>query len=118
MIEVQLYTSPLGELIIGSFEGALVMCDWKHRKMRTAINKRIQTALQADFKEGDSTIIQQTIIQLEEYFAENRKEFNLPIRLVGTDFQRSVWKALQEIPFGKTDTYLGLSKKLKRVVSF
>ena len=43
--------------------------------------------------------------QLKEYFAKERKEFTLPITLVGTPFQEEVWKVLQTIPYGETRTY-------------
>lgn len=43
--------------------------------------------------------------QLSEYFAGERTQFDLPIRLGGTEFQTVVWKALLDIPFGKTSTY-------------
>lgn len=112
MIEIQHYKSPIGELTIGSFKGCVVLCDWRHRKMRAAIDKRISTALKTGFKTSDSELVRQTVFQLEEYFSEERKVFELPLHLVGTKFQQSVWRALQEIPFGKTDTYLGLSKGL------
>lgn len=112
MIEIQHYSSPFGELIIGSFEDALVLCDWKYRKMRETVDKRIQHQLDSGYHFTSSTIIEKTIQQLEEYFEEKREEFDLPIRLIGTEFQHSVWKNLQNIPFGTTETYLGLSKKM------
>jgi methylated-DNA--[protein]-cysteine S-methyltransferase len=43
--------------------------------------------------------------QLKEYFTKERKEFTLPITLVGTPFQEEVWKVLQTIPYGETRTY-------------
>ena len=43
--------------------------------------------------------------QLAEYFAGTRKTFDLPIRMVGTEFQRKVWQALLDIPYGETRTY-------------
>jgi methylated-DNA-[protein]-cysteine S-methyltransferase len=43
--------------------------------------------------------------QLREYFAGNRREFDLPLRLEGTDFQKQVWTALGTIPFGATVSY-------------
>ncbi len=43
--------------------------------------------------------------QLTEYFAGNRKKFNLPLVITGTKFQLSAWQALQEIPFGETCCY-------------
>ena len=50
--------------------------------------------------------------QLEEYFLGQRKFFNLPIGLGGTDFQRKVWLAVGKIPFGKTTTYAKLAEQL------
>ena len=52
------------------------------------------------------------IKQLEEYFEGKRHQFSLKLNPIGTDFQRKVWQELQQIPFGKTCTYLELSKKL------
>ncbi|MBN7815575.1 methylated-DNA--[protein]-cysteine S-methyltransferase [Algoriphagus pacificus] len=50
--------------------------------------------------------------QLEEYFSGKRKVFDLPLQLKGTDFQKSVWEAVNEIPYGQTTTYMKLSQKL------
>ncbi|MBM3167661.1 MAG: methylated-DNA--[protein]-cysteine S-methyltransferase [Bacteroidetes bacterium] len=50
--------------------------------------------------------------QLEEYFLGQRKVFNLPIGLWGTDFQRKVWLAVGKIPFGQTITYAKLAEQL------
>ncbi len=48
--------------------------------------------------------------QLQAYFKGTRTHFNLPMIPVGTDFQKQVWKALLNIPYGKTISYLELSK--------
>ncbi len=50
--------------------------------------------------------------QLREYFAGERRQFDLPLRLHGTDFQKRVWRALTEIPFGETWSYGQLAKQL------
>ncbi|MBK7885622.1 MAG: methylated-DNA--[protein]-cysteine S-methyltransferase [Chitinophagaceae bacterium] len=55
------------------------------------------------------------IHQLDEYFKGNLRTFDLPIQLEGTAFRQSVWNALQTIPFGKTTSYLQLSKQLRNV---
>ncbi len=109
---VKTYTSPVGEILLGSYEGKLCLADWKYRKMRQQIDKRIQTGLSAEYLEGDHETIQMTIDQLEEYFVGNRKQFDISMYWVGTEFQKKVWNALTQIPYGKTETYLGLSKIL------
>jgi methylated-DNA-[protein]-cysteine S-methyltransferase len=49
---------------------------------------------------------------MDEYFNGNRKTFDLPLDLQGTDFQKKVWLELQKIPFGKTISYKELSLRL------
>jgi methylated-DNA-[protein]-cysteine S-methyltransferase len=52
--------------------------------------------------------------QLNEYFAGSRKEFDLPLRFNGTEFQVSVLKALREIPYGETTSYGEIAKRIGR----
>ena len=56
--------------------------------------------------------LKDAVKQLQEYFEGKRTTFNFPINPKGTDFQQKVWKALLEIPYGKTTSYMDLSKKL------
>lgn len=56
--------------------------------------------------------LKDAVKQLQEYFDGKRTSFNFPINPKGTDFQQKVWKALLEIPYGKTTSYMDLSKKL------
>lgn len=58
-----------------------------------------------DFVEKETDLIKETKKQLDEYFKGNRENFNIPMYLEGTDFQKSVWKALQDIPYGETKSY-------------
>jgi methylated-DNA-[protein]-cysteine S-methyltransferase len=51
-------------------------------------------------------------IQLKEYFQGSRTHFNLKLNPQGTNFQKQVWKLLEQIPYGKTISYLELSKQL------
>lgn len=57
-------------------------------------------------------VLEDAVYQLNQYFEGSRKEFQLAINPEGTDFQKRVWNALQEIPYGKTCSYLELSKTL------
>jgi methylated-DNA-[protein]-cysteine S-methyltransferase len=50
--------------------------------------------------------------QLKEYFAGTRREFDLPLRMQGTDFQQRVWRELTKIPFGETWSYGQLAKRI------
>jgi methylated-DNA-[protein]-cysteine S-methyltransferase len=62
--------------------------------------------------ENTNAVIEICKLQLAEYFAEKRKEFDLPLRFSGTEFQNKVWRQLQTISFGKTISYLQMAKNL------
>ena len=107
------YLSPYGELIIGVYDGRLCLCDWLHRQKREAIDHRIKEGLKAEYKTGTSPLIELVVTQLNEYFQKKRESFDLPLLMVGTDFQKNVWNALMEIPYGKSETYQQLSLRMK-----
>lgn len=111
-IIIEYFKTPMGELIIGDYQNKICICDWRYRKMRQQIDKRIQGFLKADYLEGKSDLLEETKKQFSQYFEGNRQAFELPLWMLGTDFQKSVWQALIEIPYGETVTYLNLSKKL------
>ena len=56
--------------------------------------------------------LQETVIQLQDYFAGKRNDFDFKMNPQGTEFQQKVWQELLNIPFGKTLSYMDLSKKL------
>ena len=111
-IHIYYYQSPVGELVLGDFNGQLCLCDWRYRKMRSEVDNRILKGLQAEFVEGLTPLLTETKNQLQAYFDKKRTTFDLPLLFVGTDFQQSVWKALEQIEYGKIQTYLSLSKQL------
>ncbi len=100
VIHTAYFKSDYGELIIGSYEQQLCLCDWRYRKMRSSIDKRIQTGLQAEYVEEESAIIDETRKQLSAYFAGELSHFDLPLLMIGSDFQKQVWELLLNIPFG------------------
>ncbi len=109
---IQYHKTKIGELILGSFKEKLCLLDFNFRRMRNAVDDRIKKGLNAEFKEEDSDIIEKTRTELEEYFQGERKEFDVPIQRVGTDFQKSVWNALLKVPYGTTSSYLQLAKEI------
>ncbi len=58
-------------------------------------------------------LLEKTIKQLEEYFQGKRVDFDIPLKVEGTEFQKTVWKTLEKIPFGKTLTYGEQAVKMK-----
>ena len=63
----------------------------------------------SDWEKNDEPF-KAVIKQLDEYFDGSRQDFDLPLRPQGTEFQRRVWQALQQIPYGETRSYGELAK--------
>ncbi len=112
-ISIQSYKTLYGELLLGAFNEQLCLCDWQYRRMRTTIDKRIQTSLGATYIEQTSDVIDNTVAQLDEYFQQKRTQFDIPLLMAGTDFQQSVWNELINIPYGSTTSYLELAESIK-----
>lgn len=104
-IITKIYDSPCGSLQLGSYCETLCLCIWTDANHRDAVERRVTNGLHSDLKEGTSSVIETTVCQLDEYFAQQRTQFTVPLLFIGTDFQQSVWNALLQIPYGKTITY-------------
>ncbi len=66
----------------------------------------------ADEWERDDTFFMDTIVQINEYIAGERKQFTVTVNPQGTDFQKKVWHALRQIPFGEVRTYREIAESL------
>jgi len=111
-IHIGYYKTKIGELLLGSFDDKLCLLDFRYRRMRKTVDARIQKGVNAEYLECDDHILKKTREQLDEYLNGERKEFDIPLLMVGTDFQKSVWNALLKIPYGTTSTYLQQAKSI------
>lgn len=112
IIKIKNYKSTCGILILGSFKERLCLCDWQVEKHRDHVNRRLQRMLNAEFEEGTSEVIEKAAGQLDEFFAGQRREFDIPLMFVGTDFQKTVWNELLKIPFGQTVSYGEMARRI------
>ncbi|MDA9261796.1 T9SS type A sorting domain-containing protein [Flavobacteriales bacterium] len=74
VIKTTYFKTPLGELVLGSYEEKLCLCDWRYRKKRDSIDTRIKMGLKSDFKIDISDVIEETIKQLSQYFKKERTD--------------------------------------------
>lgn len=101
--------SPLGRLCVegtGALLTGLYLPEHKHRSGPSPTAARDDEAFAAVRE------------QLAEYFAGSRREFDLPLKLQGTPFQRRVWQELTRIPFGTTITYAELARRVGKPDAF
>lgn len=106
------YSSPCGELLLGSFADKLCLCNWTTEKHPDRIDKRLKTTLHAEYEEAQTDITIEATRQLDEYFHGGRKTFDIPLLTVGTDFQKEIWNELLVIPYGETVSYGDLSVRI------
>ncbi|MBL9038948.1 MAG: methylated-DNA--[protein]-cysteine S-methyltransferase [Archangium sp.] len=93
--------SPIGTLSLVENEGALV-------------GLYMESGTPPPAERRGSALLERVQEQLREYFAGKRTGFDLPLRLEGTDFQRSVWGQLAKIPFGETCSYADIARRIRR----
>lgn len=104
MLFTTLYHSPLGEILLAADDTGLT-------GLWFAGQKYFAAGL-ADAAEGETEAIRAARRWLDEYFSGREPGFTPPLSLAGTPFQRRVWAALLEIPYGGTVTYGELAAKL------
>ena len=99
------FDTPIGELLLAGDADALSMIGFPKGSMRRDP--------ESDWIYNEEPF-KNARVQLSEYFAGERKEFNLPLLLSGTEFQVSVLQALQGIPYGETISYGAIAKQIGR----
>ena len=111
-VYIQYYDSPCGEIVLASIDGKLCLCDWNEKPCAERNKRRLLRMLNAEFKEEATDVLRRTKAELDEYFAGGRTVFDIPLLMVGTDFQKRVWRALLEIPYGKVRTYKAIAQEV------
>lgn len=87
--------SPIGPLFLTASQKGLTGVHWESQGLSSAAGPLTP----------QKTFLHQAQRQLEEYFSGARTEFDIPLDMQGTDFQKRVWQQLREIPYGRTVTY-------------
>lgn len=123
------YQPPLGlpTMTLVADEGRLVLADWFFDKTTVLCNKlgkplhiiSADELLKHEFgHEQNICILVQTVKELDEYFGGTRHHFDVSMTPCGTEFQRQVWQALSQIPYGQTISYKELAQRVGRANAF
>ena len=97
--------TPIGELLLAGEDDALCLVSFPEGSMRRDP--------EPDWIYNEKPFVAARR-QLTEYFAGERREFDLPLKLSGTEFQMSVLEALQQIPYGETTSYAEIAERVGR----
>lgn len=103
------FETPLGAMrLVVDPQGAVLRLDFEHDSVHGLAQAQVDGLVQ------DDSIAAPVQAQLQDYFEGRRQDFDLPVSLHGTEFQRQVWQALQTIPYGQTWTYGQMAEHLGR----
>ena len=98
-MEFWMFETPLGTMAVGEEDGHITRVYLPNSPMPRLMPHK-------------TPLLERAEGQIREYFDGRRQEFDLPLTFVGTDFQKKVWQALTEIPYGKTVTYGALAERI------
>lgn len=104
-----------GETVfLAEYDGCLCICDWISSPRHDEIVRRTVRLLDTEMTQGTSPVLMTAAEMIGEYLAGTRREFDLPLLTVGTDFQKAVWQALTTIPYGETCSYASVARATGR----
>ena len=106
--------TPLGTMVAGATDNGICLlgyADGRHLELEI---KQLTAALEAPLSEEANPHFEALRLQLNEYFRGERREFDLPLVMVGTPFQKQAWEELRRIPYGRTITYAEQAASLGR----
>ncbi|GAA0470816.1 methylated-DNA--[protein]-cysteine S-methyltransferase [Alkalibacillus silvisoli] len=113
-MKVSSFNSPIGSLVVGSHQEQLHFIEHVRDERSHDWLRRRKIAPDRYELVKDCTFNNQVINQLTEYFKGVQVNFNLPLNLVGTPFQKEVWNALYQIPYGQLVTYKDIAYAINR----
>ncbi len=118
IINITRLETPLGTMFACAAEQGICLLEFTNRKMLETELKSLAKQLNANIIQGANKHFDLLRRQLDEYFEGKRKEFTIQLFTPGTEFQQSVWKVLQTIPYGSTYSYKQQAIALKKPDAF
>ena len=111
-ILIHRFTTPLGPMFVCATERGVCLLEFVDRRMLETEFSDLQRLLRARIIAGTNSHIRQAEREIGEYFAGQRHVFTLALDTPGSDFQRRVWQALEQLPCGNTTHYQALAESI------
>lgn len=105
IINIVRFTTPVGPMFACATEHGICLLEFTDKKLLEAEFKELCKKLKAVILPGKNPHLDHLQVELKEYFSGTRRSFSVPLDSSGTEFQLSVWQALNDISFGETRTY-------------
>ncbi len=106
--------TPLGPVVGGAREEGVCLLEFADRRMLEANLARLRRRFGSPLVPGEHPVLDRLRAELAEYFAGQRRRFEVPVSPCGTAFQREVWEQLLRIPYGGTWSYEELARRVGR----
>jgi len=110
--------TPLGPMIIIADDTHLYLAEFTVRKNLPGQLEKLSKVYDRPILPGSNSVLKETAKQLGRYFNGKLTDFDLPLMPTGTEFQRKVWQALIDIPYGETRSYGALAKSIGNAKAF
>ena len=114
VILIHRFTTPLGPMFVCATERGICLLEFVDRRMLETEFSDLQRLLKARIMAGENRHTRQMEAEMGEYFAGTRQQFEVTLDMPGSEFQRTVWEALQAVPFGETSHYQALAKQIDK----
>ena len=104
----------LGPMVVGANHESIVLLEFADRRMLETQLERVQKRFESVLTPGKNDLIEQCASEIHAYLDGRLREFSVPTASPGTDFQRSVWNRLLDIPYGQTTSYERIARDIGR----
>jgi AraC family transcriptional regulator, regulatory protein of adaptative response / methylated-DNA-[protein]-cysteine methyltransferase len=113
IINMTEFSTPLGPMLAGATSEGVCLLEFTNRIRLEKEFRELQRLLNATMQPGRNQHLDQLENELSEYFEGKRKSFSVSLHTPGNEFAQTVWKTLQEIPYGKTCSYKEQAEMMK-----
>jgi len=104
--------TPLGDMLAGATRDAICLLEFNDRGRLERQLKTMRELFHMPLLRGENALFDPLRQQLSQYFEGKRTAFDIPLAYPGTDFQRRVWHALRDIPYGRTRSYSEVARTI------
>ena len=104
----------LGPMVVAA-DNRLQLLEFADRRMLETQFRRLARLTKRTIVPGENSVMEQTQLEIDQYFEGTRTTFDVPISISGTEFQVRVWRELLQIPYGSTSSYERIAERIGNV---